>query len=163
MTDERAGSDRIDLHSRRRFFAGAGAVGAAAVLAACQPESNDPDSFEIPEDPGAEDGADDGQASEGLVATGDVEVGGGVILSDQNVVVTRPEEDQWRAFSATCTHQGCLVSEIRGDVIFCNCHGSEYSIQDGSVVKEASGVEPGTQDGLPPVEIEVDGDRVVRA
>lgn len=158
MTDERAGGDRIDLHSRRRLFAGAGAVGAAAVLAACQAESNDPDSFEVPEDPGA-----DGGQSEGLVATGEVEVGGGVILTEENVVVTRPEEDQWRAFSATCTHQGCLVSEIRGDVIHCGCHGSEYSIRDGSVVREASGVAPGTQDGLPPVEVEVDGDWVVRA
>lgn len=183
MTDEHAGNDRTDLPTRRRLFASAGAVGAAAVLAACQAQPSEPDSFEIPEpgDSAAGDnnndgndgkdgkdgedgnaGDDGGQAPEGLVATADVAVGSGVILAEQNLVVTQPEEGQWRAFSATCTHQGCLVSGIQDDLIYCNCHGSEFSLRDGSVVREASGVAPGAQDGLPSVDVAVDGGWVVR-
>jgi Rieske Fe-S protein len=181
MADERTGIERAGLPTRRRVFTGAGAVGAAALLAACGAEPNHPDNFEVPEagdrpgdgdqgdgDQGEDGQGEDGQGSdgqgdpEGLVPTADVAVGGGVILAGQDLVVTQPEEGSWRAFSATCTHQGCLVSEIRGDVIYCNCHGSEFSIRDGSVVREASGVAPGAQDGLPPVNVEVDGDWVVR-
>jgi Rieske Fe-S protein len=63
-------------------------------------------------------------------------VGGGVILEDAKYVVTQPTEGEFKAFSSICTHQGCPVSEIRGDAIVCNCHGSQFSIKDGSVLKK---------------------------
>jgi len=69
------------------------------------------------------------------VPVADVPVGGGVILDDAKYVVTQPTEGEFKAFSSICTHQGCPVSEIRGEAIVCNCHGSEFSIQDGSVLK----------------------------
>jgi len=67
------------------------------------------------------------------VATFKVPVGGGVILEDADYVVTQPNKGSYKAFSKICTHQGCPVAEVRKEVIHCNCHGSEYSIKDGSV------------------------------
>ncbi|HET9650334.1 MAG TPA: Rieske (2Fe-2S) protein, partial [Microlunatus sp.] len=37
------------------------------------------------------------------------------------------------AFSKICTHAGCPVSDVT-DTIDCLCHGSRFSITDGSVV-----------------------------
>ena len=49
-------------------------------------------------------------------------------------MVTQPTQGDFKAFSAVCTHQGCVVAEIKGEDIDCNCHGSKFSIKDGSVV-----------------------------
>lgn len=66
--------------------------------------------------------------------SGDVPVGGGTILEDELVVVTQPAEGEFQAFSAVCTHQGCPVQSITDGEIVCNCHGSRFSIEDGSVL-----------------------------
>jgi Rieske Fe-S protein len=68
------------------------------------------------------------------VAVADVPVDGGTILSDAEVVVTQPSKGQFKAFSAVCTHQGCLVNQIADGAIVCPCHGSRFSIEDGSVL-----------------------------
>ena len=49
------------------------------------------------------------------------------------VVVTQPDEGTFKAFSAICPHQGCSVGSVADDVITCPCHGSTFSIADGSV------------------------------
>ena len=67
------------------------------------------------------------------VATSKVPVGGGVILENADYVVTQPSKGKYKAFSKICTHQGCPVASVANGVIHCNCHGSEYSIKDGSV------------------------------
>ena len=78
--------------------------------------------------------ASQGKAPNGpSVATSKVPVGGGVIMEDADYVVTQPSKGTYKAFSKICTHQGCPVSAINNGVIHCNCHGSEYSIRDGSV------------------------------
>jgi len=69
------------------------------------------------------------------VAAADVPVGGGVILEDADYVVTQPRAGTYKAFSKICTHQGCPVSEIAEGAIKCNCHGSQFSIKDGSVLE----------------------------
>ena len=66
------------------------------------------------------------------IATADVPVGGGVVLEDAKYVVTQPAKGEFKAFSSTCTHQGCKVSDVT-DTINCKCHGSKFSIEDGSV------------------------------
>ena len=33
-----------------------------------------------------------------------------------------------------CTHRGCLVATVADGTINCTCHGSKFSIDDGSVV-----------------------------
>jgi Rieske Fe-S protein len=67
------------------------------------------------------------------VATSKVPVGGGVILENADYVVTQPSRGTYKAFSKICTHQGCPVASVGNGVIHCDCHGSEYSIEDGSV------------------------------
>ena len=63
----------------------------------------------------------------------DVPVGGGIVLTSEVVVVTQPASGQFGAFSARCTHQGCVVADVEAGDIVCGCHGSRFSIQDGSV------------------------------
>ena len=77
----------------------------------------------------------DGAAPTGdpIASTDDIEVGGGKIFADDNVVITQPESGTFKAFSATCTHQQCLVTKIEDKQIVCTCHFSKYSIEDGSV------------------------------
>jgi Rieske Fe-S protein len=57
-----------------------------------------------------------------------------VILSDADYVVTQPTKGNYKAFTKICTHQGCAVAEVADGLIHCDCHGSDYSIKDGSVV-----------------------------
>jgi nitrite reductase/ring-hydroxylating ferredoxin subunit len=92
-----------------------------------------------------------GGASDGLASTSDIEVGGGTIFADEEVVITQPTDGDFKGFSSTCTHQGCQVSEVIDGSIHCPCHNSMFSIEDGSVV-EGPATEP-----LPPVEITVQG------
>jgi nitrite reductase/ring-hydroxylating ferredoxin subunit len=63
----------------------------------------------------------------------DIPVGGGVIIDDPAVVIRRRAEGEVKAFTAICTHQGCLVSEVVDNEIICPCHGSRFSAVDGSV------------------------------
>jgi len=68
-----------------------------------------------------------------LGTTSQIPVGGGMIFSAQQVVVTQPTAGTFKAFSSTCTHQGCQVNQVVNGLIECPCHGSHYSIKDGSV------------------------------
>ena len=70
------------------------------------------------------------------VTAADVPVGSGVIMDEpNNYVVTQPAKGQYKAFTAICTHQQCRVTEMRGDKIYCGCHGSEFSISDGAALE----------------------------
>lgn len=60
-------------------------------------------------------------------------VGGGVILKDADYVITQPVKGEFKAFSKICTHKGCPVAAVTGGNIECHCHGSRFSITDGSV------------------------------
>lgn len=44
--------------------------------------------------------------------TSDVPEGGGAVFREQKVVVTQPESGDFKAFTAVCTHQGCLVDRV---------------------------------------------------
>ncbi|MFC4947588.1 Rieske (2Fe-2S) protein [Pseudonocardia sp. GCM10023141] len=68
-----------------------------------------------------------------LTTTADIPVGGGKIFADKGVVVTQPVAGTFKAFSTTCTHQGCTVTAVAGGTINCPCHGSKFRIADGSV------------------------------
>jgi Rieske Fe-S protein len=74
-----------------------------------------------------------GGAAAALASTADIPVGGGKIFAEQDVVVTQPAAGTFKAFSATCTHQGCPVAPVDGGTINCNCHGSKFKVADGSV------------------------------
>lgn len=70
-----------------------------------------------------------------LIATSDVPAGGGVVIASRRAVVTQPKSGTFRVFSAVCTHLGCLVHNVSDGTINCACHGSRFSITDGSVVQ----------------------------
>jgi Rieske Fe-S protein len=89
------------------------------------------------------------------VATSDVPVRGGVILDDADYVITQPKAGEFKAFSKICTHQSCPVTGIEGRTINCQCHGSKFSIEDGSVQTG-----PATRP-LPEAKVTVAGDQVV--
>jgi Rieske Fe-S protein len=40
----------------------------------------------------------------------------------------------WKAFSSTCTHQPCTVGYNGGSTIDCPCHGSTFSVENGTVL-----------------------------
>jgi Rieske Fe-S protein len=145
---ERSGTTRRTVLRAAGVVALAGAGGAA--LAGCaaestsgappttpaEPTTSEPVSSPTAEATSAKPSASKAQTPKGpSVATSKVPVGGGVILEDADYVVTQPSKGSYKAFSKICTHQGCPVAEVRDGVIHCNCHGSEYSIKDGSVTK----------------------------
>jgi Rieske Fe-S protein len=107
--------------TRRTVLASTGAVGVSVALAGCGSD-----------DKSSTSGSGPGGAGVRL-KTGDVPVGGGKVFQDQRVVVTQPAAGQFKAFTATCTHQGCLVGEVVNGTIKCPCHGSAFSAADGSV------------------------------
>ena len=92
-----------------------------------------------------------------LALTSDVPVGGGKILAGKKIVITQPRAGSFEAFAAVCTHQGCTVSSVSGGTINCPCHGSKFSITNGSVV---AGPAPSA---LAPVSIKVQGTSIVQA
>jgi Rieske Fe-S protein len=75
-----------------------------------------------------------GSASDVLASTAEIPVGGGKILTDKKIVITQPQAGSFHAFTAICTHLGCIVNTVSGGTINCPCHGSKYSIVNGSVV-----------------------------
>ena len=150
-----------DLPVRRTVLAGMGAAGVAAVLAGCGGGSGDSGGAgaQPPANATTPAAADTGSATGGgdnsdAIKTSDIPVGGGKIFDTQNIVVTQPTAGQFKAFSATCTHQGCQVATVQSGTIHCPCHGSQYSIVDGSVK-----VGPSTRP-LPPKQATVSGDQI---
>jgi Rieske Fe-S protein len=79
-------------------------------------------------------GSAPGGAAGALAAVAEIPVGGGKIFSGPQVVVTQPTAGEFKAFSAVCTHMGCIVNQISNRTIDCPCHGSQYSIATGDVL-----------------------------
>ncbi len=74
-----------------------------------------------------------GPAGVVLAPTSAIPVGGGTVFADRDVVVTQPTSGEFKAFSATCTHQGCAVTTVTDGQIVCPCHNSRFAVADGSV------------------------------
>ncbi|PSJ28064.1 Rieske (2Fe-2S) protein [Streptosporangium nondiastaticum] len=117
--------------TRRGVVAAAGAAGLATLLAACGGGDDGNGSGKAKN---GDEGAGKGGAEEGeLAKAADIPEGGGKVFPDRKVVVTQPAKGEFKAFSAVCTHQGCLVKDVSGGTINCPCHGSRFGIADGSV------------------------------
>ncbi|AXL87479.1 Rieske (2Fe-2S) protein [Streptomyces sp. CB09001] len=149
--------------ARRTVVAAAGAAGLTAVLAACGGSDDDAsgDTGGAPSGSpsqeaggGGSGGGENAGAGAALAATADIPEGGGKVFPDQKVVVTQPAAGDFKAFSATCTHQGCAVKSVADGLINCPCHNSSFSITDGSV---QGGPAPKP---LPAVQITVSGDSI---
>jgi Rieske Fe-S protein len=98
-----------------------------------------------------------------LIAAGDVPVGGGVVLASAEVVVTQPTKGRFEGFSAICTHQGCLLADVADGTINCSCHGSQFSMTDGTNVAGPAGMSAGSIPPLPRVPVKKHGSNVVEA
>jgi Rieske Fe-S protein len=73
-------------------------------------------------------------AQNALAQVADIPAGGGVILKDQKVVLTKDQSGKVCAFSAICTHQGCAVTAVEEGTINCPCHGSKFDATSGEPV-----------------------------
>lgn len=125
----------LPTSDRRGVIKAAGVVGVAVAVGGCssygakQTESTVPPQapVTVPADSAG------GQAPANAIAlVSDIPVGGGVVLAGEEVVVTQPTAGALLAFSAVCTHQGCLVNEVQDGLILCPCHGSSFNL-DGTV------------------------------
>ena len=126
--------------SRRRLFGTAGAAATVTAASACQTEGPAPQ-----------------EVRRGHVVgqTTDVPDGGGAVFSHSKLVVTQPEEGEYKAFSAQCTHGGCTVQEVEDEVIRCLCHGSEFDYVTGEPL-----VGP-AQEPLDPFTVTIDGTDII--
>ncbi|MEU8840499.1 Rieske (2Fe-2S) protein [Streptomyces roseus] len=152
-----------DTTRRRTVLAAGAATLAGTVLSGC---GNDGGTEAAADGaPGNAPGSAQGEPSAGAAAgggqalaqTADIPVGGGKVFKDQKVVVTQPMAGQFKAFSATCTHQGCSVATVKDGNIVCPCHQSLFKISDGTV---AGG--PATRP-LAAAKIAVEGDKITLA
>ena len=135
------------LATRRGVLAGVGLVGLASAITACGAgtSSSTPAAGNAatttggagtaaPASSAAAGGASSSTAANALAATSEIPVGSGMIFPGPQVVVTQPTAGEFKAFSAVCTHMGCIVNQISNGTIDCPCHGSQYSITTGDVV-----------------------------
>jgi Rieske Fe-S protein len=79
---------------------------------------------------------------------------GGLVVANQDLVLTRDTAGTVRGFSAVCTHQGCTVSRVANGVISCPCHGSRFSATTGAVITGPAA------SPLPPVNVTVEGNDI---
>jgi nitrite reductase/ring-hydroxylating ferredoxin subunit len=157
--------------SRRALLIGAGVTCAAALTGCTTYDANNGGLNGPPPSPGsaaASSGAaapaasGSGAAAGGapaaaaLATTAEVPDGGGKIIDGKNIVITQPQAGTFKAFTAVCTHQGCIVNAVADGTIDCPCHGSKFSIKDGSVVNG-----PATKP-LAPIAIKVEGTSIVQ-
>jgi Rieske Fe-S protein len=149
------------LATRRCLLAGVGLVGLAGAITACgsagsagSAGSSAPAAAAPAAAAPAASAPAGGDAAKVLTSTSDIPVGSGMIFPADQVVITQPEAGEFKGFSAVCTHMGCLVSQITDGTIECPCHGSQFSIKNGSVV---GGPAPSP---LPAVPIEVTGSSI---
>lgn len=158
--------ERTSEVSRRTMLRGATVGGLALpLLAACGggsssggssagSDSSAPSPGDTSSSGGASSGASGGGGGGTTVSAADVPVGGGTVLAKDKVVVVQPSKGDFKAYSAICTHQGCTVGKVEDGQIVCPCHGSHYSIKDGSPV---SGPAPSP---LAPKKVTVSGGQI---
>lgn len=122
-----------------------GAVGGALVLAGCAPGASAP-------------GGAAPAAGTDLAALADVPVGGSIstTIDGAPVLLAQPTAGEVVAFSAICTHQGCIVAAA-GTEFDCPCHGSVFDAATGDVLQGPA------QKPLPAIPVKVSGDRIVAA
>jgi Rieske Fe-S protein len=139
IQDSQLSESRQLLPSRRALLAGAG-VTCAAMLTGCTTHdassggSTAAGGGTAASAGGSAPATGSAAAAGALAATSQVPDGGGKIIDGKHIVITQPESGSFRAFSAICTHQGCIVSSVSKGTINCPCHGSKFSIKDGSVI-----------------------------
>lgn len=119
-----ATSNPCPCPSRRTVLVGAGAVGAAGLLAACGGGEGGP--------PMVDNAADDPVITE-LSALR--EQGALGFESGSGKAIAIDLDNEVVAYSSICTHNGCTVDwDAEARQIACPCHGSRFDAADGSVL-----------------------------
>ena len=154
-------TEQVDVQRRTILTAG-GLVLAGGALAACggadstaTEAATGAPTAGAPTTPATE--APTTPAAGALASVSEIPVGGGVIVPEPPIVITQPTAGTFKAFTAICPHQGCLVSEVAENQIVCPCHGSLFSAEDGAVVQGPA------VEGLTAASIAVQGDSIVLA
>ena len=134
MTDQTSTTPALTLVGRRPVLCGAAAlcvtaVGGCAGYGKGRPpapaaEPGNP----APASAGGTAAAAGAAAGTAVAKVADIPIGGGTILADRQLVVTRPSASEVRVLSAVCTHQGCMVASVANGTISCPCHGSAFSL-----------------------------------
>jgi Rieske Fe-S protein len=96
----------------------------------------------------------------GIAQVGQIPVGGGMVVSapdGSKLVIVQPTAGDFKAFNASCTHQGTTVGAPQEGIMTCPNHGSKFSATDGSVKQGPAG------SPLKPVAIAVSGDNITLA
>jgi Rieske Fe-S protein len=121
--------------ARREVLGIATAAAASITLTACasEPETVEPSapSASVDQAPAELSGEIRlGLASEVVVGSGSK------FMVDEmlTILVTQPKAGDYRGFSATCTHSGCIVSGVRDGEIACGCHGARFDVESGAVL-----------------------------
>ncbi|MFD7029197.1 Rieske (2Fe-2S) protein [Streptomyces sp. NPDC059917] len=122
----------------------AGSAGAVVALGACSPGTNS--GGDTPATP---------TAPVDLGAAADVPVGGSKLYRKEKLLVHCPAQGQYTAFSAQCTHAGCVLDKIVEGHGNCPCHGSRFDAATGKVVQG-----PAT-DPLPAVPVRAEGGKLI--
>ncbi|MGG8406758.1 Rieske (2Fe-2S) protein [Streptomyces sp. 12297] len=130
--------------ARRTVLKGAALAGAGATLAACSTEGNS--GGRTPATP---------TAPVEVGAAADVPVGGAKLFRERKLVVSCPAEGRYKAFSAQCTHAGCVLDKIEDGEGNCPCHGSRFDVATGKVLRG-----PAT-DPLPEVPVRAEGGKLI--
>ncbi|MFI5806996.1 Rieske (2Fe-2S) protein [Streptomyces sp. NPDC051561] len=110
---------------RRTVLKGAALAGAAGLgVAACSTESK----LGHAETPTPTAPVDLGDATA-------VPVGGAKLYREQRLVVSCPKKGEYKAFSAQCTHAGCVLDKVEANEGNCPCHGSRFDVTTGQALK----------------------------
>ncbi|MFJ3702256.1 MULTISPECIES: Rieske (2Fe-2S) protein [Streptomyces] len=90
-----------------------------------------------------------------LGAAEEVPVGGAKLYREQRVVVSCQAAGRYKAFSAQCTHAGCLLDKVEGNEGNCPCHGSRFDMTTGKALQGPATVP------LPSVPLKIEGGKLV--
>ena len=150
--------DSATCSNRRTVLAGAGAGVVAALTAGCSGGS--PGSTSAAPSTSSDGGASNGSAlpsGRPLAKLSDISVGSAVSAESPDgkpIVIAQPHAGEAMAFSAVCTHMGCIVAPA-GKQLNCPCHGSVYDASTGQVL---NGPAPRA---LPPYPVHIAGGEVL--
>ncbi|TMC13521.1 MAG: Rieske (2Fe-2S) protein [Chloroflexi bacterium] len=131
LREELSGEPRDRSLTRRRLLLGAGTAAAAAVAGGAAGIAGD----RALAGAGSRELVPGGATWQPVLAAAAVAPGRAVRFSTDAVegfVVNR--DGQYRAYSATCTHLGCLLHEAAGGRLACPCHRTTFGL-DGSVLE----------------------------
>ena len=143
------------MTSRRAILAGAAGAVLTGTAVACAPAATPTDS-PTPSD-GPTDSGNSGANQFDVASVSEIAVGSAKMfeVDGVQVLITHPRDGVFRAFSAICTHSGCVITGTQNNDAFCGCHASAFDTDTGAVKSGPA------RNALPKFQVEVSGDRLI--